>query len=60
VPFAAVTQQSGQSFVFVVGTLEQLRAKPGRISAKALAALPAEGRFALQVPVQLGPLQRNR
>ena len=60
VPFAAVTQLSGQSFVFVVGTLEQLRAKPGRISAKALAALPADGRFALQVPVQLGPLQRNR
>jgi RND family efflux transporter MFP subunit len=60
VPFAAVTQLSGQSFVFVVGTLEQLRANPGRISAKVLAELPADGRFALQVPVRLGPLQRNR
>ena len=60
VPFAAVTQQSGQSFVFVVGGLEQLRSNPGRLTAERLAALPADGRFALQVPVKLGPLQNNR
>jgi len=60
VPFAAVTQLSGQSFVFVVGGLEQLRSNPGRLDAERLAALPADGRFALQVPVKLGPLQDNR
>jgi RND family efflux transporter MFP subunit len=60
VPFAAVTQVAGQSFVFVVGGLEQLRSNPGRLDAARLAALPADGRFALQVPVKLGPLQDNR
>jgi RND family efflux transporter MFP subunit len=60
VPFAAVTQVAGQSFVFVVGGLEQLRNNPGRLDAGRLAALPADGRFALQVPVKLGPLQDNR
>ena len=60
VPFAAVTQISGQSFVFTVGTAAELRGNPGRLSAKALAALPSDGRFALQVPVQLGALQGNR
>lgn len=60
VPFAAVTQVAGQSFVFVVGGLEQLRNNPGRLDKARLAALPANGRFALQVPVKLGPLQDNR
>lgn len=60
VPFAAVTQVAGQSFVFVVGGLEQLRNNPGRLDKARLAALPADGRFALQVPVKLGPLQDNR
>jgi len=60
VPFAAVTQVAGQSFVFVVGGLEQLRNNPGRLDAARLAGLPADGRFALQVPVKLGPLQDNR
>lgn len=60
VPFAAVTQLAGQSFVFVVGGLEQLRNNPGRLDKARLAALPADGRFALQVPVKLGPLQDNR
>jgi RND family efflux transporter MFP subunit len=60
VPFAAVTQVAGQSFVFVAGGLEQLRTNPGRLEAARLAALPADGRFALQVPVKLGPLQDNR
>jgi hypothetical protein len=60
VPFAAVTQQSGQSFVYVVGSLSQLKGNPGRLEASRLAALPADGRFALQTPVRLGPLQNNR
>lgn len=63
VPFAAVTQSSGQSFVFTVGTLADLRRNPGQIPAerlKGLEALPAATRFALQTPVKLGPLQENR
>lgn len=60
VPFAAVTQQSGQSFVYVVGSFSQLKANPGRLEVARLAALPADGRFALQTPVRLGPLQNNR
>ena len=31
VPFAAVTQSSGQSFVFRIGTLKSLRLKPGKV-----------------------------
>jgi len=66
VPFAAVTQSSGQNFVFVVGSLEQLQGNPGRITKEQLAALrqrlntTPQLRFALQTPVQLGPLQNNR
>ncbi len=66
VPFAAVTQTSGQNFVFVVGSLEQLERQPGRISKEQLQALrqrvssEPQLRFALQTPVQLGPLQSKR
>ena len=60
VPFGAVTQQADQSFVFVVGTLEQLRRSPGRADLQALAALPPTTPVALQTRVQLGPLQNNR
>jgi len=66
VPFAAVTQTSGQNFVFVVGSLEQLERQPGRTSKEQLKALrqrvsaEPQLRFALQTPVQLGPLQSNR
>lgn len=66
VPFEAVTQSSGQSFVFVVGTLAELRANPGQLPKERLQALQSlteknpETRFALQTPVKLGPLQQNR
>ena len=60
VPFAAVTQISGQSFVFVVGSLADLEARPGRADLAALRKLPSGTTFALQTPVQLGPLQRDR
>jgi len=59
VPFAAVTRQWGQSFVFVLGDLEALRQRPGRVDLKRAAALPPRTRFALQTPVQLGPLQEG-
>jgi RND family efflux transporter MFP subunit len=51
VPFAAVTRQWGQSFVFRLGRASEL----GR-HAPATAAAVA-GPVALQTPVQLGPLQ---
>lgn len=60
VPFAAVTQISGQSFVFRVGNLQDLERQPGRADLAALRRLPPGTRFALQTPVQLGPLQNNR
>ncbi len=63
VPFPAVTQSSGQSFVFTVGSLADLKRNPGQITEKDLAAkaaLPSGTRFALQTPVKLGPLQNNR
>jgi RND family efflux transporter MFP subunit len=57
VPFAAVSRQWGQSFVFVLGDLEALRRRPGRSDLAKAARLPRQTRFALQTPVQLGPLQ---
>ncbi|MFQ6538670.1 MULTISPECIES: efflux RND transporter periplasmic adaptor subunit [Aphanothece] len=60
VPFAAVTQTSGQSFVYRLGTLEELRRQPGKAPLEQLSLLPAGTRFALQTPVKLGPLQNNR
>lgn len=57
VPFAAVSRQWGQSFVFVVGDREALRRRPGRADLDKAARLPPQTRFALQTPVQLGPLQ---
>ena len=60
VPFNAVTQQAGQSFVFRLGTLAELRRNPGRVELKTLAQLPADKPVALQTPVQLGPLQNGR
>lgn len=60
VPFKAVVQQAGQSFVYVPGSLAQLRANPGRTDLASLGALPPGTQVALQVPVQLGPLQDNR
>jgi len=60
VPFAAVTRLAGQSFVYVVGDRAQLLARPGRADLALVRRMPPQTRFALQVPVQLGPLQNNR
>jgi RND family efflux transporter MFP subunit len=60
VPFSAVRQTSGQSFVFRVGSLDDLRANPGQLPPEQLAALPADGTYALQTPVQLGFVQGER
>jgi RND family efflux transporter MFP subunit len=60
VPFNAVSQISGQSFVFVVGSLAELEQRPGQAKLEPLRQLPPTTRFALQTPVDLGPLQNNR
>jgi len=66
VPFAAVTQTSGQSFVFRLGSFEELRANPGKADLerleKAMQAgkLPASALFALQTPVSVGELENSR
>lgn len=60
VPFAAVTRLAGQSFVYVIGNRAQLLQRPGQVDRQQLTALPAQTRFALQIPVQLGELQNNR
>lgn len=57
VPFSAVRTISGQSFVFRLGGLQELRASPGQLSEEQLAALPPDGIFALQTPVELGFVQ---
>ena len=66
VPFAAVTQTSGQSFVFRLGTLQELEAQPGKADLTRIkrgidrGVIPSSTLFALQTPVNLGPLQNNR
>lgn len=60
VPFQAVSQQSGQAFVFVPGSLADLEQNPGQVDLDSLRNLPPDSRFAIQVPVRLGPLQNNR
>ncbi len=60
VPFQAVTQTAGQSFVFALGTLQDLERSPGKAPLEQLRRLPPGTTFALQRPVQLGPLQNNR
>ena len=57
VPFSAVSRQSGQAFVFVLGTLAELRRDPGQAPLERLRQLPPSTTVALQRPVQLGPLQ---
>ena len=57
VPFSAVSRQSGQAFVFVQGSLAELRRDPGQAPLARLRALPPSTSVALQRPVQLGPLQ---
>ena len=66
VPFAAVTQTSGQSFVFRLGTLNELEAQPGKADLARIkqgisrGVIPSTTLFALQTPVTLGSLQNNR
>ena len=66
VPFAAVTQSSGQSFVFRMGSFEELKANPGKVDIERISKgiqygkLPKTTLFALQTPVQVGALQNNR
>ena len=66
VPFAAVTQTSGQSFVFRLGTLQELEAQPGKADLNRIrrgidrGVIPPTTLFALQTPVKLGSLQNNR
>ncbi|MEB3256707.1 MAG: efflux RND transporter periplasmic adaptor subunit [Cyanobacteriota bacterium] len=60
VPFAAVTQISGQRFVFAAGSLGELERRPGQAKLERLRKLPPTTLFALQTPVELGPLQNNR
>ncbi|MCP9849852.1 efflux RND transporter periplasmic adaptor subunit [Cyanobium sp. Morenito 9A2] len=61
VPFEAVIQTSGQSFVFSPGSLAELEAtKPPAPVLEAARRLPPGTMFALQVPVSLGPVQNNR
>ncbi|WP_254934955.1 efflux RND transporter periplasmic adaptor subunit [Cyanobium sp. WAJ14-Wanaka] len=57
VPFTAVSQMAGQSFVYVLGSRADLERRPGRGRPEATASLPPGSQFALQTPVQLGPLQ---
>lgn len=60
VPALAVTRTSGQTFVFVVGSLRELEAQPGNVPLEPLRQLLAGSRFALKLPVRLGRLQDNR
>ena len=66
VPFAAVTQTSGQSFVFRVGTFSDLKANPGKADIERITKgiekgkLPKNALFALQTPVNIGEVQNNR
>ena len=66
VPFAAVTQTSGQNFVFRLGTLRELEAQPGKADLDRIkkgierGVIPSTSLFALQTPVSLGSLQNNR
>lgn len=60
VPFTAVSQLAGKSFVYVVGSRADLERRPGRVDLEAVRQQPAKTQFAIQTPVELGPLQGNR
>ena len=66
VPFAAVTQTSGQSFVFRVGNFADLKANPGKADIERISQgiekgkVPENALFALQTPVNIGQVQNNR
>ncbi len=55
VPFAAVSQSAGQSFVYVLGRAADLPAD----QRQGLGPLPANAPLAIKLPVRLGPLQNN-
>ena len=57
VPVGSVIQSSGQSYVYRLGTLQELERDPGQAPLQRLRQLPSTSRFALQTRVQLGPLQ---
>ena len=65
VPFAAITQTSGQSFVYRLGTFEQLQENPGKADLDKLekgikaGKLPTDAKFALQTPVNVGELENQ-
>jgi RND family efflux transporter MFP subunit len=60
VPVGVVTQASGQTYVWRVGSLEDLERDPGQAPLERLRKLPPGSLFALQTRVQLGPLQDGR
>jgi len=60
VPVGSVIQSSGQSYVYRLGTLQELERDPGQAPMERLRRLPPTSRFALQTRVQLGPLQDGR
>ena len=60
VPALAVTRISGQTFVFVAGSLAELQHTPGNVTLAGLENLPPTSRFALQRPVSLDRLQEGR
>lgn len=60
VPVGVVTQSSGQSYVWRVGSLQELERDPGQAPLERLRKLPPGTLFALQTRVQLGPLQDGR
>jgi RND family efflux transporter MFP subunit len=60
VPAGSVTQSSGQSYVYRMGSFSELQRDPGQAPLERLKALPPATRFALQTRVQLGPLQNGR
>ncbi len=60
VPVGVVTQSSGQSYVWRVGSLQELEREPGQAPLEQLRKLPPGSLFALQTRVTLGPLQDGR
>lgn len=54
VPFSAVIQTAGQSFVYVLGSAKQLP-----INLRNKLEIPAEASVAMKLPVRLGALQNN-
>lgn len=60
IPVNSVTQSSGQSYVYRLGTFSDLQLNPGQAPLKELKQLPPTSRFALQTRVKLGPIQNNK